>query len=228
MHGAMLGQWRREMVHVANVVGGVARINLYYGDADRRYFPIDAAKQREALRFLNENAFVTPEMFLDPDVTGRIGATGAADVVLRAQQAVLNALIDANRVKRMSEQVQADPGGAYSPTAMLTDLTSGVWSELDDSSTIDLYRRNLQRAHVKTLVSRLSSADVASDMPALARGELASLRDRIEAALEGGPDETTARHLREVAAEIDRNLEQVQLVEKPADPSRNNRRRIEF
>jgi hypothetical protein len=219
MHGALLGQWRREMVHVANVVGGVERINLYYGDADRRFFPIDPAKQREAMAFLNENAFRTPTMFLEGDILGRIEASGAADRLLQAQTSVLTALINADRIKRMSELVEENGDDSYPPAEMLGDITGGIWSELDGGKpAIDLYRRNLQRAHVERLADALDSDDTASDVPALARGEMMALLARVEGGLEGGPDETTARHLGDIAARIKLSLEKIKVEGAPAAP----------
>ena len=218
MHGALLGQWRREMGHVANVVGGVEEINFYYGDADRRFFPIDSAKQREAVAFLNENAFSRPELFLDPDVVGRLESSGLADRLLGAQRGVLATLINENRVKRMGETAAADPDGAYAAAEMMTDVTDGLWSELgDDAPSIDLYRRNLQRAHIDLLARRLESNDPASDMPSLARAELDGLLSRCGRALETGPDSTTARHLDDVAARIKLALDTVR-VETKATP----------
>ena len=219
MHNALLGQWRREMTHVANVVGGVEKINFYYGDADRRFFPIDSAKQREAVTFLNENAFVRPELFLDPDVVGRLEASGLADRVLGAQRGVLATLLNENRIKRMGEVAAADPDGSYAAAEMMTDVTGGLWSELEGNTvSIDLYRRNLQRAHVELLAQRLESKDPASDMPSLARGELEDLLSRCGEALEAGPDATTERHLRDVAARIKLALDQVR-IETTAPPS---------
>jgi hypothetical protein len=212
MHNALLGQWRREMVHVANVVGGVEQINLFFGDADQRFFPIDSTKQREAVGFLNEQAFRTPTIFLDPDVTGRIEASGAADSVLAMQRSVLGALIEENRVKRMSEIAAVDGDAAYRPAEMLADVSSGIWSELDDDPiSIELYRRNLQRAHVELLAARLDSADTASDMPALARGELTNLLSRCEEGQKSGADETTAHHLQDIGARIKLALEKVKV-----------------
>jgi hypothetical protein len=214
MHGAMLGQWRREMVHVANVVGGVERINLYYGDADRRFFPVDPARQREAVAFLNEYAFDTPEMFLGADILSRIEASGAADRLLAAQSAVLGALIREDRIKRMGEIAAADPADAYPAVEMLGDLSAGIWSELSGGSTsVDLYRRNLQRAHVDLLAERLVSDDPASDLPALARGELTDLLASSQTALERGPDRTTQRHLQDIQARIELALERVMVQE---------------
>ena len=134
MHNALLGQWRREMGHVANVVGGVERINLRFGDADRRFHPIDAARQREAIAFLNENAFATPELFLSADVLGRIEASGVADRVLQVQRSVLGSLIAEARIKRMSELSQLAGGETYTAAEMLGDVTAGIWSELASGS----------------------------------------------------------------------------------------------
>jgi hypothetical protein len=212
MHGQLLGQWRREMVHVANVVGGVERINLYYGDAERRFFPIDPAKQREAVAFLNDHAFRTPMMFLEADILGRIEASGAAERVLQAQSSVLRTLISAGRIKRMSELMQADSDDAYSPASMLADVSAGVWSELSTNApAVDLYRRNLQRAHVDRLANTMESGDSASDAPALARGELVDLLGKIRAGLEDQPDVTTTRHLSDVAARIELSLDKVKV-----------------
>jgi len=212
MHGALLGQWRREMVHVANVVGGVELVNLYYGDADRRYFPVDAATQREAMAFLAEQAFATPEFFLSADVLGRLEAAGVADRVLAAQSSVLQALIDETRIKRMSE-IAARETDAYLPAQMMSDVSAGIWSELEQRSpAIDLYRRNLQRAHVALLAARLDSPDPASDMPALARGQLDEVRQLCRETLKRNLDPTTTLHLDDVVARIDLTLERVKVV----------------
>jgi hypothetical protein len=211
MHGALLGQWRREMVHVANVVGGVEQVNLYFGDADRRFFPIDAARQREAVDFLNENAFATPELFLDPDVTGRLEASGVAGRVLAVQRGVLGALLAERRVRRMAELAVTDPDGAYPPAEMMADVTAGIWSELEDgASSVDLYRRNLQRAHVDLLIGGLESNDPSSDMRALARAELRRVADLAANAADGA-DATTAVHLDDVAVRIRTALEKVRV-----------------
>jgi hypothetical protein len=212
MHGALLGQWRREMVHVANVVGGVELVNLYYGDADRRFFPVDAAAQREAMAFLAEQAFATPEFFLSDDIGGRLEAAGVADRVLAAQSSVLDALIDESRIKRMSE-IAAREKDAYLPARMMSDVSAGIWSELEQRSpSLDLYRRNLQRAHIALLATRLDSQDSASDMPALARGQLTELRRLCSEALKRNLDATTTAHLDDVVARIDLALNKVKVV----------------
>jgi hypothetical protein len=216
------------MGHVANVIGGVEKINLFYGDADRRFFPIDAGKQREALAFLNEHAFSTPELFLDPDVTGRLEAAGIADRVLAAQRSLLNMVVNEPRIKRMAEIAVENPDSAYAPLEMMTELTDGLWSELGSSpggkTTIDLYRRNLQRAHIDRLIAGLDSEDPASDLPAIARTQLEWLADRCASQAPTGTDRMTQRHLEDAAARIRLALDKVKVETEP-QRSDNNRRR---
>lgn len=209
MHGALLGQWRREMGHVANVVGGVEQVNLFYGDADRRYFPIDAARQREAVAFLNEHAFATPELFLDPDVTRRLEAYGVSERVLAVQRGVLALLLSERRIKRMAELAATSADGLYTPAEMMGDVTGGIWSELENGEgAIDLYRRNLQRAHVDMLIRGLDSDDPASDKRALSRAELRRIATLAEGAGDA-PDAATALHLEDVTVRIRTALEKV-------------------
>ncbi|MBD3869490.1 MAG: zinc-dependent metalloprotease [Acidobacteria bacterium] len=218
MHNALLGQWRREMGHVANVVGGVQQINLRYGDADRRYFPIDAARQKDAVVFLIENVFNTPEMFLSSDILGRIEATGAADRVLMAQRSILRSLLASHRIKRMGEIAEGSEP-AYSAAEMIHDVTDGIWSEMADSNPdIDLYRRNLQRAHVDLLAGMLESKDPASDLPALARGELTRLHADCAKYASAAANETTTRHLDDVAARIRMALDKIKVLTTGATP----------
>ena len=78
-YNALLGQWSREMGHVANVVGGVEEINLYYGDADRRFFPNSPDYQQQAVSFLVDHAFSSPALFTGADIVGRLTAEGTAE-----------------------------------------------------------------------------------------------------------------------------------------------------
>ncbi len=208
MHGQLLAQRARELGHVANVVGGVNRVNLWYGDAKTIYTPVDAPQQRKAVAFINEHAFrVTPDL-IDPAIMLRLEATGVADRVLTSQRSVLNSLINDNRIKRMAEQCQRDGDkDDYSPAEMLGDVRKGVWGELDKPPVkIDLYRRNLQRAHVEHLATLVGTQNPASDLPALARAELEALAKQIAAA-KVDDDAATRAHLADIKARIEMALD---------------------
>jgi len=218
MYDALLGQRDRELGHVANVIGGFTRENLWYGDAERVYHPVDAAKQREALAFLQSHAFQTPTSILGDDVLLRLESNGAPERVLRGQRRLLETLMSEERIDRMAEHVARAGADAYAPVEMLAELATGIWSELDAEGpvVIDLYRRNLQRAHVELLGSKLTRAEAGaqgsdegtsptSDLPALARGLLAEILRRIDLALASAraeEDVTTRLHLLDAQARI--------------------------
>jgi hypothetical protein len=209
MHGRLLNQRARELGHVANVVGGFVRTNLWYGDAKKVYAPVDAAQQRKAVAFLNEHAFHVPKEVINPEIMLRLEAAGVADRVLASQRTVLNGLISDTRIKRMAEQAQRDGNGVYTSSEMLADVRKGVWSELEKKPvSIDLYRRNLQRAHVEHLSSLVSAVNPASDLPALARNELRALEKQLAAFSEDQfADGATTAHLLDIRARIEQTLD---------------------
>ena len=76
LYGRLIGQWRTELGHVANVVGGVDSRELYGNQEGLRFMPISRERQREAVAFLNQNAFPTPTFFLVEDILRRIEPSG--------------------------------------------------------------------------------------------------------------------------------------------------------
>jgi len=204
MHGALIGQRNRELGHVANIVAGVEQRNFWYGDGEKRYFPVDGERQREAVAFLNEHAFRVPASLVSEDIIARLEASGVADRVLSSQQRILGQLVSDFRVKRMAELVERQPSTSYTPRELLADLRRGIFSELEESTAnVNLYRRNLQRTYVKTLAEQVKSDDADTDLPALSRGALETLRGLIVRALDGDRNEVTVLHLRDMGARIE-------------------------
>jgi hypothetical protein len=207
MYERLLGQRNRELMHVANLVGGMVRKNLWYGDADTIFSPVEADRQKKAIEFLNEHAFHAPKPLVSPDITLRLESNGVADRILSNQRSMLTNLINESRIKRMAEHVErADDEATYSPAQMLADVRDGVWSELKDESVkVDLYRRNLQRAHAEHLISLLPGESETCDLPALARHELTSLRTALGESK--SDDVVTVAHLADIKARIEQGLD---------------------
>jgi hypothetical protein len=208
MYERLLGQRNRELGHVANLVGGSIRANLWYGDADKIFSPVDAEEQRKAIAFLNEHAFLVPKPLVDPAITLRLESNGVADRILSSQRNTLTNLINESRIKRMTEQHHRTGDEGYAPAEMLADLREGIWSELKaENVAIDLYRRNLQRAHVDHLASLIKSEDTTCDLPALARSELTRLHESIAKLKNETANDVTTAHLADVKARIDQALD---------------------
>ena len=217
-YGALLAQWRREMGHVANVVGGVQEINLYYGDATRRFFPNSADYQQQAVSFLLEQALTTPTNFTAQDIVGRLSAEGTAERVLAAQTGVLDSLISGRRIARLAEIEQTCTNATYSPAKLFSDLRGGLFRELSRPVVeIDLYRRNLQRSYIDLLSASLKNPPANSDLPAYSRGELEAIRGLIRKSDFSRARPIIQMHFKDLSARISRALDPRFPVESPAE-----------
>ena len=215
-----VAQWGRYMGHVAAVIGG-AESQERYGTGPR-FEPVSRAKQWEAMQFLNEHAFRTPEFLLDPEILRRIEAAGAIFRVRTAQGRVLSALLSRSRLNHLIEYeaLAADPDDVYTVGDMVADLHAGVWGELDGGAVrVDVYRRNLQRALLEAIEAELAPAGAGqtyggqkqaawnSDVRPVLRGELRALDRELAQALPRAADRMTRLHLEDVRAEIERILD---------------------
>jgi len=207
MYTELFIQRNRELGHVASVVGGFVQTNFWYPDGKKVYDPVPAEKQHNAVKFLIEHAFQTPTALINPDVLDRLEAHGAADRILSSQRSILERLLDEPRLKRMSELAVRQPAAAYRPDQLMNDLHEGIFNELDQATpAIDLYRRNLQRAFIDRLAAELRNPNADSDLPALARGELERIRERIKGVESGSAklEPIVKFHLEDLRARIER------------------------
>lgn len=205
MYDAVLGQWRREMGHVAKVVGAVEEINFFFGDGDRRFFPLSGAKQREALQFLLDNAFTLPRAFVPEDVVLRLTGQGVADRVLGQQRGLLLSLMAPDRVKRMMEHAERLGESAYHPADMCRDITKGIFSELISAQpkSVSVYRRNLQRALVDRFAEVVKAPTADNDLTGMARSELAFIKAELPKAA-AQLNAMSRAHIDDLIARIDR------------------------
>ncbi len=231
MYNALIAQRTRELMHVTGVVAGFERINLFYGDADRVYHPIDTARQKAAIEFLNKHAFQTNKKLIDPNITERLEADGAPDRLLRSQRSILSTLISDDRIKRMAEHVekvtgQSENADVYTPAQMLADIRGGIWTEITDKADkVDLFRRNLQRTHVEMLAQKAKVEKADSDLAALCRAELKMLQSMITELSELA-DPVTRAHLDQILAQIEAALDPTVKATAPAaGPATPQRRR---
>jgi hypothetical protein len=224
LYGQAVAQWGRYNGHVAAVIGGAESWERY--GTGPRFQPLPEARQREAVRYLNRNAFRVPAMFLDAEILRRIEQEGVVPRIRSAQASLLASLLGVTRLNRLVEyEALAGPrGDSYTVAEYLADLRGGIWTELTQANpVVDVYRRNLQRAYVEAAdrtinppatsasatgaVAAQAAALQASDARALLRGELIELRRAVRTALDRTSDGMTRLHLRDLDLEIERILD---------------------
>ena len=204
VYGRMVGQWTTEMNHVARLVGGFDSQQKHIGQTGVRFVTVRRERQSNAVRFLLDNAFQTPEFMIRPEILRRIQAAGVVDRVRTAQNSILGNLLNVARLDRMTEQVALDGPVAYPPIQFLTDLRRGVWAELEKpNSPISIYRRNLQRSYLDTLDNRLNEGpEPSAEVRSLLRGELRDLDAQLAKVAGGFTDPVTRRHLQDARDQI--------------------------
>jgi hypothetical protein len=209
VYGRAVGQWANELGHVAQIVGGFDSAEKHGGQDGVRFNLVPKARQVAAVKFLNDNAFATPTMLLRPEVLRRIEPAGALTRVRTAQLQVLNSLLSTPRFDRMVEEEAIDGAAAYRPSEFLADLRKGIFGEIYAPAVrIDAYRRNLQRAYLDLMSTRLNGAQRANDdQRPMFRGELKTIAADAGAALARTTDRDTRLHLDDVRDQIAKILD---------------------
>jgi hypothetical protein len=181
------------------------------------------ARQQEAMRFLDDNAFQTPTFFVDRDILTRIEQEGIVGQMRGAQNQVLSTLLNESRLNRLLEHeaLATNATDVYTLTDLLGDLRRGIWTELSAPHVkIDIFRRNLQRAYLEAVDADVNPppattpppqlppgfprppARYTTDVRPLMRGELVELDRVVAGALARTTDQVTRLHLQDVRLQI--------------------------
>lgn len=224
LYGRMLGQWTLEMGHVAQIVGGFDSQQKAIGQKGRIFTPVGKVRQQEAVKFLLDNAFVTPKWAVDAEILRRIEPVGVLSRIRNAQTTVMNSLLSSPRFARLIEQEALDGPRAYTASELLASVRRGLWKELNGPQVaIDAYRRNLQDAYLDLVNSRLNGTPSAlplnlpPELPVLLRtsadekvfyrSELRELNTSLAGALPRAKDRETRAHLQGARDQIARILD---------------------
>jgi len=199
------GQWTTEMHHVVSVVGGTVMTDYHAGRGGDVFAPVPREQQKKALTFLLENAFQTPHALLRPEVLNKIEPAGVVNRVLGSQQGLLMRLLMDVRLTRMMEAEARHGAKVYPVSEMLRDVRRGLLSEWTQKNPkVDIYRRNLQRAYVMNLISKMDNKN--SPVRALAVGELRAIAVMARKAIPAATDRDTALHLDDIRLMIESAL----------------------
>ncbi len=230
IYGETLGIWGMYMGHVASLVGGVTIEPRTSDQPGSVFIPVPASRQKAALAFLGREVFESPDWLAPPSILSRIGPPVGATSVATRQATLLNMLLDSRRLARLEGSAAFGGQGAYSPAEYLSDLRRVVWAAGSSASQLDAWRRAVQRVYLERMAALLNppatsaAAGAAaaavpspflavpnvsrSDVPAVVRSQLKSIREsaRRSAALSG--EATVARaHWLDVVDRIDTILD---------------------
>jgi hypothetical protein len=153
MYKEAVGQYSRYAFHVVKNLGGVMVTERTYDQSGPVYQSVSLAKQKEAIKFINEQIFATPTWLLNKQILNKIDPGYGFNEVQRVQQGVLAAATSQSRLYRMMVNQRDNGKGAYSPREWLNDLKAGIFTELKSGKPTDEYRRALQKMYVGSIIT---------------------------------------------------------------------------
>ncbi|QVL34407.1 zinc-dependent metalloprotease [Telmatocola sphagniphila] len=169
----LLNQYGNSSYLIAKYVGGEHAYRDHRGDPKGRdpLVPVNTTKQREALKFLQENIFTDKTFQYPPDLLRKLAVdrwshwgadTDSTDFsvhnrVLSIQRMAMNQLLSVSALERIqNNSLKSEKDGKpLQISEVFRTITDGVWSDLpkgDKKATASsAIRRNLQREHLKKL-----------------------------------------------------------------------------
>ncbi len=207
MYGHVLSQFNRYSGHVTTLVGGVVEDNKTSDQAGAIYTHISKARQKEAVKYLNDQLFNTPSWVINKEIIDRTESSGVSDRIKGIQTRTLRSLLSDRRMVRMIDNETLNGSKAYTVLSLMYDLRRGIWSELYSKKSIDTYRRNLQRNHISVLGNLMEKGVDISDVKPVVRGELNRIKNDVKKAIATAPNTMTRYHLRDIVERIDTILD---------------------
>ncbi|GHV24282.1 glutaminyl-tRNA synthetase [Bacteroidia bacterium] len=175
LYQQVAGQFALYTRHVATNIAGIYTTPVMVEQEGNTKEFVPSQTQKEAMAFLNEQLFTTPEWLIDEELNKK--AVIEPIVTIGAiQKNVLDRLISRYTLEKMLRNEAHYPKDAYTTDNFFKDLKKGVWA---DNSKLDIYRRNLQKQYVNALINiiqvRPGEMAPASDATGIARTQLIDL-----------------------------------------------------
>ncbi|MBU2997670.1 zinc-dependent metalloprotease [Cellulophaga baltica] len=220
LYGELLSVYSRYVGHVVTNIGGVFENIKKPEQGGLIYTPLDKQSQKESMVWLQKNLFATPEWLIDKNILQNIDHAGYSEKVRRLQERHLNSILSFDRLGRLID-AETTEENYYAALQMLKDLRSGIFSEVNNGRNISIYRRNLQRSYIDRMGYLLKEDNVVrrsrrsgfegainydvntSDVRALVRGELATLKSKLKNAKSSSVNNITRYHYEDAIARID-------------------------
>lgn len=216
-------QYRRYIGHVSKWVGGVYETPKTYDQEGVIYEPAPFNMQRDAVRFLNQELFATPNWLMNEELLNKIRPDHGVAFLSNLQNSTLNQLFNTSRLQRMIETESAFQD-AYSIRHLYDDLYAGIWSELSSGRAVSIHRRNLQKAFLENMISLLDAKAEPSrssyfsvktgpsidpkltDVVSISHGTLLRLQNDLKKNVRKAGDQATKDHLSACLYRIDHVL----------------------
>lgn len=200
MYDQVTTQFRRYLGHVSKYIGGQMETPKTAEQSGAVYEVVAKKDQKEAMKFLEENVFTTPQWLIKKDIFEKTGKT-PVKTLEDIQNSVLSRILSPMVLQNMY-QMEAVDQTTYTVAELFSDLNSSIIKKENP----DVYGRNLQRNYVDNLIKLVDAkSSDRSDVSAIARGNLNSIKKEISAKTDA--DVVNKYHYEDLVFRIEKALD---------------------
>lgn len=224
LYGELTATLSRYIGHVVTNIGGVGQERLNPNQKGNIYNPVSAQDQAASLDWLLKNAFSSMDWLHQTKIVNNIHHGNHVDNIRSLQVRHLNALLSPDRLSRLMENEIKNV--KYNAADMVSQLQTGLWSELAGGNKINIYRRNLQKAYLDRMNFLLTDQPAAaasqasrpgatpvnlsqSDIRSIVRANLVKLQTQLKAASTKHYNDLTKFHIDDAIGRINNILHPV-------------------
>ena len=217
----LISQRANYLSSVVKQIGGVRETRFLGGRGGDSFTRTSPKEQQAAIRYLLDDALITPKWLINPALLNRIRVFDVAAPVITSQTQLLTNMMSPLRFRLLEDAEMVKHGSGMEANQYLAAIQSGVFRELKNGRpVVDVYRRELQRAYIEQLkgfsgetqrINNMSAAiafmfsEISIDLRPAAIQSLKDLKRDLNSAKPKVTDQPTRLHL----AQLDREITQI-------------------
>ncbi|MFN1216894.1 zinc-dependent metalloprotease [Chryseobacterium kwangjuense] len=200
MYDQVTQQFRRYAGHVSKYIGGQMETPKTAEQSGPVYQAVAKKDQQEAMNFLNENIFTTPQWLIRKEIFEKTGKT-PVKTIEEIQNAVLSRILSPVVLQNMY-QMEAVEQDTYTLVNLFSDLNNFIMVRENP----DVYGRSLQRNYVEQMIKLIDAkSQDKSDVSAIVRGTLNEIKKDLS--VKGVYNKMNKYHYQELTFEIEKALD---------------------
>ncbi|SEA63694.1 zinc-dependent metalloprotease [Pedobacter hartonius] len=204
-YAELVGEYTRFMFHVSKNIGGIYETPKTVEQPGPQNAIVDKAKQKRAMVFLQQQLFTTPYWLMDNKLFSVSQATFTP--VTTTQKIVLSSLLNSEHISLLLSEEKSYPGKSYTVVEMLNDLHKGIFSELIVNKPVTVYRRELQKTYVDSIINLLGNkTGIYTDALSVAKAHARMLKTELKKASHGSTG-MTRDHFIDLSERLDLALQ---------------------
>lgn len=221
-YSRLLAQRSQYISSVVKMIGGVRETRYLGGRGGDTFTRTTPKEQREAIRFLLDEALSTPRWLIDPKVLNRIAMVDVTAPVVNAQKRILAEMLQPVRFRVLEDVESLAPGTGITAYAYLDLVQRAVFRETREANPkVDIYRRELQREYIEHLKTFSGEAqrfrnfgfaiaaaqtELLVDLRPAAMQSLKDVKQMLSDAANKPGDPVTRQHFAQLARDIEKTL----------------------